>query len=150
VTFNFAGSDQLATQITQGAPADVFASANKKQMDVVITAGDVVSGTERTLSNGTSAKSVCLLISCQRSSQILHIQERISMLRPRPTVVWRFADTSLRQFELKREPTKLLSFHRKVTERLSEVFGLSARSLKVNQIVYQLTNSFEILAAYGS
>ena len=48
VTFNFAGSDQLATQITQGAPADVFASANKKQMDVVITAGDVVSGTERT------------------------------------------------------------------------------------------------------
>src|SRR5262249_77463 len=47
-TFNFAGSDQLATQITQGAPADVFASANTRQMDVVITAGDVVSGTQRT------------------------------------------------------------------------------------------------------
>jgi len=48
VTFNFAGSDQLATQIKEGAPADVFASANKKQMDVVIQAGEVVSGTERT------------------------------------------------------------------------------------------------------
>jgi molybdate transport system substrate-binding protein len=48
VTFNFAGSDQLATQITQGAPADVFASANTKQMDVVIKAGEVVSGTQRT------------------------------------------------------------------------------------------------------
>lgn len=48
VTFNFAGSDQLATQIGQGAPADVFASANKKQMDVVIKAGDIISGTERT------------------------------------------------------------------------------------------------------
>jgi len=48
VTFNFAGSDQLATQITQGAPADVFASANTKQMDVVIKAGDVVSGSQRT------------------------------------------------------------------------------------------------------
>jgi molybdate transport system substrate-binding protein len=48
VTFNFAGSDQLATQITQGAPADVFASANKKQMDVVITAGEIISGTEQT------------------------------------------------------------------------------------------------------
>ena len=48
VTFNFAGSDQLATQIGQGAPADVFASANKKQMDVVIRAGDVISGTEKT------------------------------------------------------------------------------------------------------
>jgi molybdate transport system substrate-binding protein len=47
VTFNFAGSDQLAQQINQGAPADVFASANQKQMDVVIKAGEVVSSTER-------------------------------------------------------------------------------------------------------
>jgi len=48
VIFNFAGSDQLATQITQGAPTDVFASANQKQMDVVITAGEIMSGAERT------------------------------------------------------------------------------------------------------
>lgn len=48
VTFNFAGSDQLATQITQGAPADVFASANKKQLDIVIKSGEIISGTERT------------------------------------------------------------------------------------------------------
>ena len=48
VTFNFGGSDQLATQITQGAPADVFASANSRQMGVVIKAGDIISGTEQT------------------------------------------------------------------------------------------------------
>jgi molybdate transport system substrate-binding protein len=48
VTFNFAGSDQLATQITQGAPADVFASANTAQMNNVIKAGDIISGTQRT------------------------------------------------------------------------------------------------------
>src|SRR6476661_7865772 len=39
VTFNFAGSSALATQITQGAPADVFASANEAQMKVVTDAG---------------------------------------------------------------------------------------------------------------
>lgn len=39
VTFNFAGSQQLATQIVEGAPADVFASANLAQMDVVADAG---------------------------------------------------------------------------------------------------------------
>jgi molybdate transport system substrate-binding protein len=48
-TFNFAGSQQLAQQLGQGAPADIFASANKKQMEVAIMeAGRVISGTERT------------------------------------------------------------------------------------------------------
>jgi molybdate transport system substrate-binding protein len=39
VQFNFAGSSALATQISQGAPADVFASANEAQMKVVTGAG---------------------------------------------------------------------------------------------------------------
>ncbi|MGY1665047.1 molybdate ABC transporter substrate-binding protein [Geodermatophilus sp. SYSU D00696] len=39
VQFNFAGSSALATQLTQGAPADVFASANPAQMTVVTDAG---------------------------------------------------------------------------------------------------------------
>lgn len=41
VLFNFAGSQQLAQQITQGAPADVFASANQQQMQGVVQAGNI-------------------------------------------------------------------------------------------------------------
>ena len=37
VTFSFAGSQQLAQQLDQGAPADVFASASKKYMDAAVT-----------------------------------------------------------------------------------------------------------------
>lgn len=47
VVFNFGGSQQLAQQINQGAPADVFASANKKQMDGVIEAGNILTGTQQ-------------------------------------------------------------------------------------------------------
>src|SRR5258706_13097415 len=36
VTFNFAGSQALQTQIEQGAPADVFASASKSYMDLLV------------------------------------------------------------------------------------------------------------------
>ena len=41
VSLNFAGSSTLAAQIVEGAPADVFASANQRQMQVVIDAGRV-------------------------------------------------------------------------------------------------------------
>ncbi|MFZ2488024.1 MAG: molybdate ABC transporter substrate-binding protein [Anaerolineae bacterium] len=41
VVFNFAGSQQLAQQLADGAPADVFASANQKQMDAVIASGRI-------------------------------------------------------------------------------------------------------------
>lgn len=39
VTFSFAGSSDLVTQLTQGAPADVFASADTKNMTKATDAG---------------------------------------------------------------------------------------------------------------
>jgi molybdate transport system substrate-binding protein len=39
VEFSFAGSSDLVTQLTQGAPADVFASADNKNMDKAAQAG---------------------------------------------------------------------------------------------------------------
>lgn len=47
VKFNFGASSTLATQITQGAPADVFAAASTSTMDTVVKA-DEATGSPRT------------------------------------------------------------------------------------------------------
>lgn len=41
IVYNFAGSNQLATQIDNGAPVDVFASANQRQMDNAVASGRI-------------------------------------------------------------------------------------------------------------
>jgi len=52
VKFNYNGSSSLATSITQGAPADVFASAAPANMETVTKAGDA-SGTPQTFTSNT-------------------------------------------------------------------------------------------------
>ncbi|MEX0666157.1 MAG: molybdate ABC transporter substrate-binding protein [Acidimicrobiia bacterium] len=44
ITFNFSSSSTLATQIEQGAPADVFASADVRTMDRLVAGGQVPEG----------------------------------------------------------------------------------------------------------
>jgi len=47
VVFNFAGSQQLAQQLAEQAPADVFASASQKYMKEAIDSGRVISGADQ-------------------------------------------------------------------------------------------------------
>lgn len=48
VWFNFAGSQQLAQQLANGAPGDVLASADERQMNVAVDGGRVDPGSVRT------------------------------------------------------------------------------------------------------
>jgi molybdate transport system substrate-binding protein len=48
VAINLANSQQLRTQLEEGALADVFASANTKEMNAAIQSSLVVSGTQKT------------------------------------------------------------------------------------------------------
>lgn len=47
VILNFAGSQQLAHQLSQGAPADIFASANERQMSAAVQTGRVREGSQQ-------------------------------------------------------------------------------------------------------
>lgn len=52
--FNFQGSQMLVTQIQQGAPADLFASADRANMDKAVQAG-LIEGTPRELARNLLA-----------------------------------------------------------------------------------------------
>ena len=39
ILLNFSSSSTLAAQLIQGAPADIFASANERQMELTVAAG---------------------------------------------------------------------------------------------------------------
>ena len=47
VAFNFAGSQALRTQVEEGAPADVFASASAKEMDALVFGNHVDGSTSK-------------------------------------------------------------------------------------------------------
>lgn len=75
ITFNFAGSDTLAQQITQGAPADLFASANTRQMDVVVQ-GDEIAG------SGVKTFAHNRLVLIYPTTNPAHIQSLQDVTRP--------------------------------------------------------------------
>ncbi len=93
VTFNFGGSNTLAQQITQGAPADVFASANAAQMDVVVKAGDA---------DGTRVKTFAhnrLVVIYPRSNPT-HLQRLQDLARPGVKIVLAAAAVPAGQYAL--------------------------------------------------
>jgi len=79
VTYSFGGSDTLATQIKQGAPADVFVSANEAQMKVVEDAG-LLAGPPRTLARNR-------LVLIVPKSDATHVGSLRDLARPGVKVV---------------------------------------------------------------
>ena len=79
VSFSFAGSQQLAQQIGQGAPADVFASANQTQLDVAVKSGRIDANAGRVF-----VKNRLVVVTAREATSIMRLQD---LARPGVTVV---------------------------------------------------------------
>jgi molybdate transport system substrate-binding protein len=86
VRFNFGGSQQLVQQIVQGAKADIFASANMKQMKVAATSGMIDTTSIRTFARNR------LVIVLPKENPV-HLNELRDLTMPKIKIV--LADSSV-------------------------------------------------------
>jgi len=71
VILNFAGSQQLAQQLSLGAPADIFASANLKQMQIAQQSGRIAAGQVRVFAHNN----LVVITPLDNPAQIIHLQD---------------------------------------------------------------------------
>ena len=93
VVYSFGGSQQLSHQILSGAPADIFASANQKQMDLIIADG------------GTSPDSVHIfahnqLVIIFPSRNPAQIEELADLARPGVSILLASEDVPVGRYSL--------------------------------------------------
>lgn len=79
VTFNFASSGTLRTQLEQGAVADVFASANQTEMDTLVTDNLVAANSSRIFLNN----SLLVILPASNPANIYTLQDLA-----RPVLNW--------------------------------------------------------------
>jgi len=103
VVFNFAASSTLARQIEEGAPADLFFSADEAQMDALERKGFVVAGTRRARLSNT----LVVVVAARHGAPITKIADlaspevkRIAMADPRAVPAGVYAREYLEQQKL--------------------------------------------------
>ena len=105
VTFSFGSSATLATQIVQGAPADVFAAASPATMETVTAAGACGRADglrfQHTRDSGTEGQSAQ-----DHRTRGLRRREQADCSMRTPGALWRCGDQSLRRWRRSsRSPT---------------------------------------------
>jgi len=92
---NFAASGALAKQIAQGAPTDIFVSANPKWMNYLIDEGRVSATHVRPFANNTLVVVGRPGISCGSLAALVHLQ-RIAIGSPASVPAGQYSEQALR------------------------------------------------------
>ncbi|MGI5901127.1 MAG: molybdate ABC transporter substrate-binding protein [Desulfitobacteriia bacterium] len=121
LTYNFASSGSLQQQIEQGAPADIFLSAGKSQMDALEKKGLLAEGTRIDL-----LANELVLITHKNNQDLKSFEDlkklsRISIGTPESTPVGKYAQEALKSMNLWSSLEDKIIFAKDVTQILTYV-----------------------------
>ncbi|XGV97968.1 MAG: molybdate ABC transporter substrate-binding protein [Leptolyngbya sp. BL-A-14] len=123
LTFNFGASGALLQQIEQGAPADIFISAAKRQVDTLEQKGGLVPGTRTNLANNKlvlivpkDSRGVSSFNSLKQSTV-----RRIAIGEPRSVPAGQYAEQALQKLNLLNEVKPKLVYANNVRQVLAAV-----------------------------
>jgi molybdate transport system substrate-binding protein len=123
VNYNFGASGALQKQIENGAPADVFISAGKKQMDALQSKGLIITETRRNLLNNR-----LVLIVPQKAAAITSFEEltnskvkKIAIGEPRSVPAGQYAEEVLKNLKILSEVKPKFVLANNVRQVLSAV-----------------------------
>ncbi len=120
---NFASSGLLQKQIEQGAPADIYLSAGKKQMDELESKGFLIPGTRENL----LGNALVLIVAKEKKSQIKNFDDlagkaqSISIGMPETVPAGKYAKETLVNLKLWKKIEKRIMFAKDVRQVLAYV-----------------------------
>lgn len=124
VIFNFGASGDLIRQIIAGAPVDVFASADLKDMDVLTAKGLTLPSLNRIF----AGNSLVLVVPVNSGTQINKFSDldwegfkRIAICNPKTSPAGRYAETALQHYKVAERIKDRLIFTENVRQSLDYV-----------------------------
>lgn len=127
VAFSFGGSQTLGTQIEAGAPADVFAAANDKEMNALVTGEMVKPGAPRPfLSN-----SLVVILPAENPASLQQLQD---LAAPGIKLV------------LAAQEVPVGDYARQSLDKMNSVFGADFSERVLNRVVSNEDNARQVVA----
>ncbi|MBX9259320.1 molybdate ABC transporter substrate-binding protein [Desmonostoc muscorum CCALA 125] len=149
VTYNFGASGALQQQIEQGAPADIFISAGKKQVDALETKGLLLPGTRTNLANNR-----LVLIVAQDVEGITSFYnltdakiKKIAIGEPRSVPAGQYGEQVLKQLQLYDPLKPKLVFANNVRQVLAAVETGNAEAGLVYATDAKISNKVKVVVA---
>ncbi|MBD2614796.1 molybdate ABC transporter substrate-binding protein [Nostoc punctiforme FACHB-252] len=149
ITYNFGASGALQQQIEQGAPADIFISAGKKQVDALETKGLLLPGTRTNLANNR-----LVLIVAQDVEGITSFYnltdakiKKIAIGEPRSVPAGQYGEQVLKKLQLYDRLKPKLVFANNVRQVLAAVETGNAEAGLVYATDAKISNKVKVVVA---